>query len=76
MCDIILPAASIQTKQGHVSGFHLLLFSPSSLLFSPLPPFFLLFLEKVGGGREMAELQEFRSLSHLSLELSTTAPLV
>lgn len=35
LCDIILPNAHIQTKQGYVSGFHLLLFCPSSFSFSP-----------------------------------------
>lgn len=65
MDDIILPTAHIQTKQGYVSGFHLL--HPPSLLF-----YFPLSLNRVGGGREKgADLQKFRSLSHPSLEPCT-----
>lgn len=75
ICDIILPTAHIQTKQGYVSGFHLVLSSPplrspSSFLFFPF------FRESGRRKREVAELQELGSLSHPSLELSTTAPLV
>lgn len=47
-----------------------LLSSPSSVSFFPL------FRESGRRKREVAELQKFGSLSHPSLELSTTAPLV
>ena len=43
ICDIILPTAHVQTKQGYVSGFHLRLFSPALSLLSSL---FSLSLEK------------------------------
>lgn len=81
ICDIILPSAHIQTKQGYVSGFHLgYFFSPlcsPSFLLSLFFFFFSPFLRESGRRkREVAELQEFGSLSHPSLELSTTALLV
>lgn len=83
ICDIILPTAHIQTKQGCVSGFHLVLSSPPHPLPpppSPFPsffPFFSPFCRESGRRkRTVAELQETGSLSHPRLELSTTAPLV
>lgn len=71
ICDIILPTAHIQTKQGYVSGFHLLppahpfLFTPSSLSF-------FLSLEKVGGGRE--RWQNSRSLEVCPIPALNSAP--
>ncbi len=67
ICDIILPTAHIQTKQGYVSGFHLLppTFSPSSFSF-------FLSLEKVGGGRE--RWQNSKSLEVCPIPALNSAP--
>lgn len=73
ICDIILPTAHIQTKQGYVSGFHLRLFSPPLTLSSSLPPLFLfLSLEKVGGGLE--RWQNSRSFEVCPIPALNSAP--
>ena len=69
ICDIILPTAHVQTKQGYVSGFHLRLFSPPAL--PPLFSFFPFFRE-VGGGRE--RWQNSRSLEVCPIPALNSAP--
>lgn len=74
ICDIILPTAPIQTKQGCVSGFHLVLPPPSLLILSLLLLSLLFFLsvEKVGGGRE--RWQNSRRLEVCPIPALNSAP--
>lgn len=72
LSDIILPSAHIQTKQGYVSGLHLLL-SPSR---SPSPSSFSFFSLSGRRKKEVVEVQQFERVSLPSLDLSSTVPLV